>query len=232
MMDNILTFLEGIHHNDTKEWFFANRRAYIEAFSKNAENAQKLAKLIGKYDPAIGYLRLADCSFPLPRHYKLKHSDRTYNDYFGGFFARGGKRSGYAGYYYHIAAEGSTCGDSLLAVGIFNPSREVLEWFREEAVKDGSTIMELIKASGFQLLERDRFLRLPKGMTIDEEHRELLLQRHIMLVKRVGTKWFLREDWLERTARTFKRCKPFIDYVNAIIDEHRLGIKRENKGND
>lgn len=229
MMDRILSFLEGIHLNDSKEWFFANRRAYIEAFALNAENIQKLAKMIGKYDPAIGYLRLADCSFPLPRHYKLKHSDRTYNDYFGGYFARAGKHSGYAGYYFHIAAEGSNSGNSLLAVGIFNPSREVLEWFREEAVKDGSTIMELIKASGFQLLERDRFQRLPKGMTIDEEYRDLLLQRHIMLVKRVGTKWFLSDNWLERTARTFKRCKPFLDYVNAIIDEHRLGIKRENK---
>ena len=61
-MDNILSFLEGIHLNDSKEWFFANRRAYIEAFSTNAENAQKLAKMIGKYDTAIGYLRLADSS--------------------------------------------------------------------------------------------------------------------------------------------------------------------------
>lgn len=230
-MDNILSFLKGIHLNDSKEWFFANRRAYIEAFSTNAENAQKLAKMIGKYDTAIGYLRLADCSFPLPRHYKLKHSDRTYNDYFGGFFARGGKRSGYAGYYYHIAAEGSNSGDSLLAVGIFNPSREVLEWFREDAVKNGSTINELIRATGFQLLERDRFQRLPKGMNIEEEYRDLLLQRHIMLVKRVGTKWFLGDNWVERTARTFKRCKPFIDYVNAIIDEHKLGIKRVNDDN-
>lgn len=231
MMDRILSFLEGIHLNDSKEWFFANRRAYIEAFTTNAENAQKLAKMIGKYDTAIGYLRLADCSFPLPRHYKLKHSDRTYNDYFGGFFARGGKRSGYAGYYYHIAAEGSNSGDSLLAVGIFNPSREVLEWFREDAVKNGSTINELIRATGFQLLERDRFQRLPKGMNIEEEYRDLLLQRHIMLVKRVGTKWFLDDNWVERTARTFKRCKPFIDYVNAIIDERKLGIKRVNDDN-
>ena len=110
-------------------------------------------------------------------------------------------------------------------------SREVLEWFREDAVKNGSTINELIRATGFQLLERDRFQRLPKGMTIDEEYRDLLLQRHIMLVKRVGTKWFLGDNWLERTARTFKRCKPFIDYVNAIIDERKLGIKRVNDDN-
>ena len=222
-MDKIVTFLQGIHLNDNQEWFLANRANYIQVFAQNAEYIQQLIPLIGKYDSTIKFHRLADCSYTLLHSSKEKSIKRKYNDYIGGFFARAGKNSKYAGYYYQISPEPSDSGGSLLAVGIFNPSREVLEWFREDAVKNGSTIMELIKATGFELLERDRFTRLPKGMTIEPEYRDLLLQRHIMLVKRVGTKWFYNEKWVERTARTFQRCKPFVDYVNAIVDQHKFG---------
>ena len=222
-MDNLVTFLRGIHLNDNKEWYMAHRAEYIRTFNTNARLIEQLIEHIGEFDTTIRYHRLSDCSYALLRPYKLKLDKRTYNDYIGGFFARAGKRSGYAGYYYHISPEPSDSGGSLLAAGIFNPSVKLLTAFREEAVKDGSTIMELIKASGFQLLERDRFVRLPKGMTIEAEYRTLLLQRHLMLVKRVDVSWFSHEKCAERTAQEFCRCKPFVDYLNSIVDKQHCG---------
>lgn len=224
-MDNIVTFLQGIHTNDNKEWYFANRNSYVNAFNTNAIYIQTLIELIGKYDINIKYLHLAECSYPLFRPYKLKLDNRIFNDYLGGFFARMGKSSGFAGYYYQISPEPSDSGGSLLAVGIFNPSRELLDRYRRNVQENGSQIMELIKATGFELLERDKFTRLPKGFNIEQEYRDLMLQRHIMLVKRVGIKWFYHDKWMENTARQFRRCKPFIDYLNTIVEQYILDLK-------
>lgn len=221
-MDNIVTFLQGIHLNDNKEWYMANRESYAQAFYDNAQYIQQLIKLIGDFDETIRYHRLPDCSYALLRPHKLKLDTRKYNDYLGGFFARAGKNSGYGGYYYHISPLPSDSGGSLLAAGIFNPSRELLTAFRHDAEKNGATIMELIRRSGFKLLERDKFIRMPSGFNIEPEYRDLLLQRHIMIIKRVDISWFYHEKWLERTARQFRNCKPFIDYINNIVTENNL----------
>lgn len=220
MMDDIVKFLQGIHLNDNKEWYFENSRYYVSAFHSNAIYIQDLIDMIGKFDITIKYLTLSDCSYPLWRHPKQKIDDRIFNDFLGGYFARLGKRSGFGGYYYQISPDPSDSGGSLLAVGIFNPSRELLDRFRRDAQQNGAHIMELINATGFELLERDRFQRIPKGFSIEPEYRDLLLQRHIMLVKRVGLKWFYNKNWMERTAREFRRCKPFLDYINTIVERH------------
>lgn len=230
-MDKIVAFLKGIHLNDNREWYLEHRLEYSYAFNTNARYIQQMAKMIGEYDINIRYLRLSDCSYALARHRKIKINKRLFNDYIGGFFARCGKHSGYAGYYYQLSPEPSDSGGSLIAVGIFNPSREVLDWFRRDAEKNGARIMELIEKSGFEILTRDKFVRLPSGYAIDEEYRDLLLMRHIMLVKRVDVKWFYHEQWMERTVRAFRRCKPFIDHINAIIDEHKIAGLATKKSN-
>ena len=220
-MEHIIPFLQNIHLNDNREWFMEHRKEYLYAFDHNAMYIQKLIQLIGKFDADITHLHLSDCSFALPRDSKLKIDNRTYNDFLSGCFARDGKYGGWAGYYYQISPLPSSSGGSLLAVGLYRPNKELMDYFRDEVVTNGEHIDELIRASGFEPYMRNQLRRIPSGYNINTKYRNYLYMRDMMLIKPLNIEWFMAEDWCERTAEAFSRCKPFVDYINSIIERYK-----------
>lgn len=220
-MDVILPFLRAVHHNDSKEWYLAHREEYLEAFRRNASSIEKLIHLIGEFDEDIAKLEVSDCSFALPRDRKLKIDDRLFNDFLSGCFYRDGKYGGWAGYYYQISPLPSSSGGSFLTVGIYQPNKELMDYFRREFIDNGDYVHKLVKETGFKPYLRDQLRRMHPGYRPKREHLDYLYLRSMMLIKPLDEWWFLRDDWHERTAEEFRRCKPFVDYVNSIIARYR-----------
>ncbi|MBO5717472.1 MAG: DUF2461 domain-containing protein [Alistipes sp.] len=220
-MDLILPFLRDIHNNDNNKWYLANSQRYVEAFDRNAKYIEKLIRLIGEFDPSISRLKLYQCSFSLMRDQRIKLDDREFNDFFSGSFTRGGKHSGYASYYYQISPEPSSSGGSFLAVGIYRPNKELMDYIRREITKMPEEFDQMVKSTGFELYLKDALLRVPGGFNADPRFEPYIFMRHMLLIRRVDISWFEQEDWCERTAEVFKECKPFIDFLNRTIDLYR-----------
>lgn len=221
-MDLIKPFLQDIHQNDNQEWLAANRDYYNQAFGRNAQYIKLLIELIGKFDSSVASLTLNQCSFNIERDQRIKIDDRKYNDFFSGSFTRGGKYSGYASYYYQISPEPSSSGGSFLAVGLYRPNKELLTYFKRTIVELGTQEFDaMIKRTGFKIYDKESVKRIPSNISVEKQYEHYFHMRDILLILPLEIEWFEQENWCEKTAKIFERCKPFIDFINSAVDNYR-----------
>lgn len=218
-MKEILNFLSELHDNNNREWFEANKERYRCVLKQHQTNVERLIELITAFDTSVEGLKVADCTYRIYRDTRFSKDKTPYKDFFSVFVARGGKRSGYGGYYLHISPKGHTWGEgSFLAAGNVAPEPYVLRSLREEIEDHAAELEANIKSSGFALDMSNALKRTPRDFSVAPEHEYLLRQRELCLSLSLDSEWFMQEDWLERTAEHFKRCKPFLDQMNRAIE--------------
>lgn len=218
-MREVLDFLSELHDNNTREWFERNKPRYREVLAKHNANVERLVELIAKFDPTVEGLRLSDCTYRIYRDTRFSKDKTPYKDYMSAFIVRGGKRSGYGGYYLHISPKGHTWGEgSFLAAGNVSPEADVLRSIREEIEDNGDIMLKNIARSGFKLDATNSLKRTPRGFSVSPEVEPLLRQREIIVSHQLSNEWFLAPNWVERTAEMFERCKPLIDQMNRAIE--------------
>ena len=113
-----------------------------------------------------------------------------------------GKKSGFAGYYFHI----EPCADSLVwcnllsAGAAFCPEPTVLRSVREEILDNGAEIGAAIrKARGFRLYSSNKLKRVPTGFPADSEYAEMLKLKDFYLEQPITEEFLLAPDLLDRT---------------------------------
>lgn len=218
-MQELLSFLSDLHDNNNREWFEANKPRYRQALATHQANVARLIELIARFDPAVEGLSVAESTYRIYRDTRFSKDKTPYKDFFSAFIVRGGKRSGYGGYYLHISPKGHTWGEgSFLAAGNVAPEGYVLSSLREEVEDNAALLVQNIEHSGFVLDTTNALKRTPRGYTAAAEYEYLLRQREFILSKSLTSEWFLQPDWLERTAALFERCKPFLDQTNRAIE--------------
>lgn len=218
-MREILDFLSELHDNNTREWFEANKPRYRRVLEQHNANVVRLLEFIAEFDSTVEGLSVADCTYRIYRDTRFSKDKTPYKDFFSVFIARGGKRSGYGGYYLHISPKGHTWGEgSFLAAGNVAPEGYVLASLREEVEDNAPLLVQNIAASGFVLDSSNALKRTPKGYSVAEEYEYLLRQREFIITRSLTSEWFLEPDWLERTAELFRYCKPFLDQTNRAIE--------------
>lgn len=214
-MKEIIDFLSELHDNNNREWFETNKPRYREVLARHNDNVMRLVELIARFDSSVEGLKLADCTYRIYRDTRFSKDKTPYKDFFSAFIVRGGKRSGYGGYYLHISPKGHTWGEgSFLAAGNVCPEPYVLRSLREEIEDNPELMAANIAHSGLKLDTTNALKRTPRGFEVATEYEYLLRQRELILSRSLTNDWFLSPDWLERTAEVFERCKPFLDQVN------------------
>ena len=144
-----------------------------------------------------------------------------YKTHFGAYICRGGKKSGYSGYYFHI---GTGSGDeypcrSFLAVGNYYMEPKVLKILREDIELGGGDFDRIIKALHPSLsLDQDQKLkRAPLGFDVDGPYIEYIKLKNFCLSGVYDDSNLDVEDVLN----VFKSAKPFLDYINRAIEYSR-----------
>ena len=218
-MREVLSFLSDLHDNNNREWFEANKPRYRAVLAEQIANVMRLVELISRFDSSVEGLKLSDCTYRIYRDTRFSKDKTPYKDFLSAFIVRGGKRSGYGGYYLHISPKGHTWGEgSFLAAGNVCPEPYVLRSLREEIEDNAELMAENISYSGLKLDSTNALKRTPRGFTVAAEYEYLLRQRELILSRSLTDDWFLAPDWLERTAEVFERCKPFLDQVNRATE--------------
>ena len=131
-MNQVIRFLQDLSENNNREWFQENKTRYDESRKKALFLTEVVINEIRKFDPEIPLLDPKDCLFRIFRDVRFSHDKRPYKTNFGSFMAKGGRKSVYAGYYFHIDPAGSFAGG-----GIYMPAAEPLKAIREYMAENG-----------------------------------------------------------------------------------------------
>lgn len=214
----IMEFLAQLHQNNNREWYHSNKKLYSQAKADFEGIVEGLISGIYSFDKDIGLLEPRDCVFRIFRDVRFSANKSPYKTNFGAFIARGGKKSGKAGYYFHLEP-----GNCFIAGGIYMPEPNVLKAVRKEIYNYPEEFLEIIENEEFKkkfprLMDDDKLKNPPRDFPKDFEHIELLRYRSYTFWKEYPESQVLKDDYPERVISDFSILSPFTSFINNAIE--------------
>lgn len=216
-MKDTLKFLTDLSRNNNKEWFDANKDHYLEAKSKVETLTGDVLAGIRSFDDTIGPLSPKDCTYRIYRDQRFSKDKTPYKTHMGVYINRGGKKSGYSGYYFHLGAKSY---GNMVAVGDIWCPPEVLKVIREDIMLGGGDFRKIFSEVDPRLsLDMSGALkRVPAGFPADTPDSDFYRVKAFCLYFAPDDKFFTGKDLASRLVDVFHSAKPFLDYINRAID--------------
>lgn len=217
-MKEILQFLKDLDVNNQRDWFDANRNRYEKTKKDFLDLTGWLIDEIRKFDPEVPVLQPKDCMFRIFRDVRFSNDKSPYKSNYGSYIARGGRKSGFAGYYLHLSP-----GEYFLSGGVYMPSPEHLAAIRQEIYYHTDEYLQLIEEESFKKCFDQHYFdplkTAPKGFPKDWEHIELIKNRSYGFGKSLTEEEVLSADFAQNCLPYFRIITPLNHFYNRAIDE-------------
>jgi uncharacterized protein (TIGR02453 family) len=217
-----LQFLSQLKKNNVKEWFDANRKTYENAREDYGNLITEVIKQVGKKDADIASLQLKDCIFRINRDVRFSKDKSPYKTNFGAFMARGGKKSIYAGYYFHMEPGGN----SFVGGGLWMPMPENLKKVRQEVDYCFDEFLKIVKnkkfVSTYGALDNSPeyvLSRPPKGYDDENPAIEFLKMKSYVTTRRVTDAELASKDLTKLIVSSFEALQPMNAFINRALED-------------
>lgn len=216
-----IQFLKSLSQNNNKPWFDANRPKY-EAAKKNFEDfIQEVINGYGKKDASIASLTAKNCMFRINRDIRFSKNKAPYKKNFAASINKGGKKSVFAGYYFHLEP-----GNSFVGGGIWMPLPAETQKIRQEIDYCYDEFHKIITSKKFkeiyQSLDQDKELRLanvPKGYTKDNQAADYLKYKSWIAMQTISDTELTSKDLVKKSTAAFSALLPLIEFLNRAIGD-------------
>jgi len=221
LAQSTVQFLKSLSKNNNKPWFDANRTKY-DASRKDFENfIQELINAFGKKDVSVAALTAKACMFRINRDVRFSKDKSPYKKNFAASINKGGKKSMFAGYYFHLEP-----GNSFIGGGIWMPMLAETQKIRQEIDYCFDEFKKIITAKKFltvyKTLDQDKEFRLanvPKGYTKDNPAADYLKYKSWIAMKAFADTELTSKDLLKKSVEAFVAIQPLLDFLNRAIDD-------------
>lgn len=210
-------FLIELEKNNNRDWFTENKPRYEKNHQDIIAFADKLLTEMNQHD-TIETPSGKKSLFRIYRDVRFSKDKSPYKTHWSGSFSRATKLLR-GGYYFHIQPGGN----SFIGGGFWNPNKEDLQRIREDIATDDSEMRsiladkEFVTTFGGLSVHSEQLKTAPKGF--DKEHPAVDLLRYKQFV--VGTNFtdeqVLSEDFYQLANDTFKKMRPFFDYMSEVL---------------
>lgn len=236
-MKQIYEFLQQLSQNNNREWFNENKHIYKQVQDKFHTLAQQLIDAISQWDEdiAASNLTVKDCTYRIYRDTRFSKSKEPYKIHMGIFICKGGKKSPYAGYYFHLEPEyflpdnplhSAYCktplslGKCALIAGTYRFENPILRSIRDEISVNGDSFLTAIaQAEGFSLMEGEMLKKVPSEFAYaPEKWHHLLKQKEFAVGKYINTGYIFSENLAQRISDDFRKTSGFVHKINMAVD--------------
>ncbi len=220
-MEDIIEFLKQLTDNNDKVWFNAHKDQYLRCKQKFDAFVDDMIAAVNEFDPSIGPLTPADCTWRIYRDTRFSNDKRPYKNYMSCYFAPQGKKGPFSGYYFEVDICDQT-GEprGTIAAGNYYTEPRVLKILREDIDTDHGEALEaaLKHARGFTLDDRQMLKRVPRGFDADKPYSDYFRYKNFCVMKQVDVDYITSDDLKTRLIDDFKRIKPFLAFLNRAIE--------------
>jgi uncharacterized protein (TIGR02453 family) len=210
-----LNFLDDLSRNNNKTWFDAHRSDYESARAAFEELVDDLISEFRQPDNLEG-LRARNCIARIYRDVRFSHDKSPYKTNLGAMIAPGGWKAAALGYYLHLEPR-----QSMAAGGLYNPTPEQLERFRQAVVADPGEIDQITSAGPFVeifgAIEGERLKTAPKGYDRTHPQISLLQLKQVTVIHRYTDQEALSPAFEQQVITAFRAMRPFLDYLTEIL---------------
>jgi len=214
-----LKFLKGLQKNNNKPWFEKNRPAYEEAKADFAQFIQTVIDKHGKKDDSIKDLKAKDCMFRINRDVRFSKDKSPYKNNFGASINRGGKKTVYAGYYFHCQP-----GEAFVGGGLWIPMPPDLKKVRQEVDYCFDEFEKIIGSKKFISVYGDlikdgetSLVKVPQGFEKDNPAAEYLKLKSFIAMKKLDDATLTSKDLVQTTLGAFETLHPLLMFLNRAL---------------
>jgi uncharacterized protein (TIGR02453 family) len=217
-----LSFLKELKKNNTKEWFDNNRKKYESAKADFTALTQAVIQQLGKKDPFIASLLPKDCTFRMNRDVRFSKNKDPYKTNMGMYLSRGGKKSIFSGYYFHLEPGGN----SFMGGGLYMPEPDVIKKVRQEIDYNWEAFNKIITNKKFktvyQELQREEgmvLVREPKGYEKDNPAIEYIKLKSWVATAPITDQLLTSDHLVKEIVGAFETLHPMITFLNNALEE-------------
>ncbi|NOU17015.1 MAG: DUF2461 domain-containing protein [Bacteroidales bacterium] len=215
-MKSALDFLVALKANNDRDWFNANKDWFQKSAEEFKEFTNSLILGINEFDDFVGSIDPKDCIFRVYRDVRFSANKAPYKTNFGAYIARGGRKSPYAGYYFHLDTE-----SSFASGGIYMAAPDVMKRIREDIDLYADEFLAIVNNKKFketyQFFDEEKLKRVPQGFDKDSPVAEYFKFKHITPYHSLSEKDITDKNLLKNTLVVFKEMKPLVDFLNRSI---------------
>lgn len=220
LQPSTLKFLKDLKKNNNKPWFDAHRPVY-EAAKKDFEQfIQLVINKHGRKDEQIKELKAKDCMFRINRDIRFSKDKSPYKTNFGASITRGGKKSPFAGYYFHCEP-----GEAFVGGGLWMPMPPDLKKVRQEVDYCYDEFKKLIGSKKFKSVYGDLYRgedtslsKVPQGFEKDNPAAGYLKLKSFIAMKTLSEKELSSKDLAKTTLEAFETLQPLLAFINRSVE--------------
>ena len=216
-----LRFLKQLKKNNNKNWFDAHRADYEAAKIDFQNFIQLVIDDLERKDLTIAGTNARECLFRINRDVRFSKDKSPYKTNFGASIKRGGKKSLFAGYYFHCEP-----GNSFIGGGLWMPEPSQLKKVRQEIDYCYEEFKALLEGQNFRatygnIYQNDdiKLSSVPKGYEKDNAAIEYLKLKCFIAETRVTDEELTKGSLHRKTVAAFEALQPLLLFINRTIDE-------------
>jgi uncharacterized protein (TIGR02453 family) len=216
-----LKFLKDLKKNNKKPWFDAHRKQY-EAAKKNFE--EFIQTLIAKHslkDSAIKEQEAKKCMFRINRDIRFSKDKSPYKSNFGASINCGGKKSVFAGYYFHLEP-----GESFVGGGIWMPLPPELKKIRQEIDYCYDEFKKITGSKKFKTVYSGLYRgddislsRIPQGFENDNPAAEDLKLKSWLAMRPIKDAELTSKELVKKSLEAFETLQPLVAFINRTLKD-------------
>ena len=216
-----LNFLKQLAKNNNKVWLDENRNNYLAAKNDFENFVSSLIKKVSLFDEDIKELQAKDCTFRLNRDIRFSKDKTPYKINMGASINRGGKKSLYAGYYFHLEPGNK----SFAAGGLWMPMAPELKKVRQEIDYNLDEFVGILNNKKFinhytalEITDDVKLINLPRGYEKTNPAAEYLKLKSFIATKPVSDAELTSPSLINSTSKAFEALMPFIKFLNKALE--------------
>lgn len=210
-------FLKKLEKNNDRDWFNANKDAFVRANDNVIAVTGDLIGRIAKFDPAVAGIDPKTCVFRIYRDVRFSKDKSPYKINLGAFIAPGGKKAMLPGYYFHIQPK-----MFFSAAGKHMPDSVELLKIRNHIAANTKDFFKIIEAKKFAdrfdgFHAGDKLTKPPKGFDADHPAIEFLKLKSFTVGEEFTEKEALSKDYPKILADSFKAAFPLVQFLREAL---------------
>jgi len=217
-MKNVLPFLEDLKKNNDRDWFQANKSRFLEAKKEFETFIAELLPKLAEIDKDLAGLEVKQCVFRIYRDVRFSKDKSPYKTNMGAAMTKGGRKSPYATYYFHMEP-----GNAFAGGGIWSPQPPVLKAMRQEVYYNVGEFKKIIGSSKFKKhfnrLDGDKLKRPPRDFPADFSDVDLLMYKSYITGSRIDNKILQSDKLIDELLDIYRSLYPFNSFINRALSD-------------
>jgi uncharacterized protein (TIGR02453 family) len=214
-----LKFLTGLKKNNNKPWFDAHRAQYDAARIDFQNFIQLVIDALGKTDLSVAGQTARECLFRINRDVRFSKDKSPYKSNFGASIKPGGRKSGLAGYYFHLEP-----GNSFVGGGLWMPEPADVKKVRQEIDYNWDEFQSILTDKKFKAVFGDVYqgegvslVTVPKGYEKDNPALDYLKLKSFIAEMPLSDEELTKATLHKKTVTAFQALQPFLQFINRSL---------------